>query len=113
VPTELLDWHTPIDAENWWDVVELRKLDLSHNAFTALPEELFLPLSELATLHLGNNQLHALPASLSAISETLARVNLQRNNLRPLHQRRCFAACSRCPVSGEPLAALAFAFWRC
>ena len=89
VPAELLDWHTPIGDENWWDVVELRKLDLSHNAFTALPEELFLPLSELATLHVGNNQLEALPASLSKISETLARVNLQRNNLHALPPALC------------------------
>ena len=83
------DWHAPIGDENWWEVVELRKLDLSHNAFTALPAELFLPLSELVTLHAGNNQLEALPDSLCAARETLQRVNLQRNSFRVLPPAIC------------------------
>jgi len=30
-----------------WEIVELRKLDVSHNCFKVIPEEMFLPLSEL------------------------------------------------------------------
>ena len=84
VPPELLAWHAPIGDENWWDVVELRKLDVSHNAFVDLPDELFVQLSELQTLHAGNNQLDALPPTLELCSATLQRVNLQRNLLREL-----------------------------
>jgi Leucine-rich repeat (LRR) protein len=88
VPTEILKWYQPIGDENWWDIVALRKLDLSHNAFTSVPHELFLPLSELQTLHMGNNLLEALPPSL-ACSATLQRINIQRNNFSVLPPAIC------------------------
>ena len=34
VPAELLNWHQPIGDENWWDIVDLRKLDVSLGATT-------------------------------------------------------------------------------
>ncbi len=49
IPSGLLDWHKPIGDESWWSVVELSKLDLSHNEFEGtLPDALFIPLSELS-----------------------------------------------------------------
>ena len=44
IPTALLNWHTPIGDESWWSVLELSKLDLSHNEFEGtLPDEMFVP----------------------------------------------------------------------
>jgi hypothetical protein len=49
IPDALLSWHTPIGGENWWSVLELSKLDLSHNELEGtLPDAMFIPLSELS-----------------------------------------------------------------
>jgi Leucine-rich repeat (LRR) protein len=85
VPAELCDWHGSAQpGDKWWEVVELSKLDLSHNELQDLPEPLFKSLSGLQTLHVGNNALRTLPPALRHCAGTLKLLNVQHNALAEL-----------------------------
>ncbi|KAJ1476773.1 hypothetical protein T484DRAFT_1823813 [Baffinella frigidus] len=80
---ELCAWNAKGQSDKWWEVVQLAKLDLSHNELRHLPEELFEALDSLQTLHVGNNGLSELPSSLQRC-KILARINLQHNAFQRL-----------------------------
>jgi hypothetical protein len=40
-------WNAEGQSDKWWEVVQLAKLDLSHNELRHLPEELFEALDSL------------------------------------------------------------------
>eukprot|EP00960_Hanusia_phi_P016878 497171-Hanusia_phi.AAC.1 len=88
VPELLLCWSTPIGDENWWEVAELKKLDLSLNALSSLPDDLFANFSLLQTLHVANNRLQSLPSSLPSCLE-LSKLNVQHNQLTTLPDFIC------------------------
>ncbi|EKX38875.1 hypothetical protein GUITHDRAFT_114981 [Guillardia theta CCMP2712] len=83
VPELLLSWSAPIGDENWWEVSELKKLDLSLNALSNLPDDLFASFSLLQTLHVANNKLQTLPPSLTSCPE-LSKLNIQHNQFATL-----------------------------
>ena len=47
VPPELCAWNEKGQSDKWWEMVQLSKLDLSHNELRHLPEELFEALDSL------------------------------------------------------------------
>ena len=47
VPPNLFSWNAEGQSDKWWEVVQLAKLDLSHNELRHLPEELFEALDSL------------------------------------------------------------------
>eukprot|EP00282_Hemiselmis_andersenii_P014364 CAMPEP_0114148654 /NCGR_PEP_ID=MMETSP0043_2-20121206/21749_1 /TAXON_ID=464988 /ORGANISM="Hemiselmis andersenii, Strain CCMP644" /LENGTH=352 /DNA_ID=CAMNT_0001243261 /DNA_START=146 /DNA_END=1204 /DNA_ORIENTATION=- len=84
IPEELLRYNEADAQENWWEVAELRKLDISHNTLSSLPDALFQPLTELQVLHVGNNGISSLPRSLSTCGGALSRLNLAYNKFQSL-----------------------------
>lgn len=84
VPEALLNYDEASPQENWWEVAGLRKLDLSHNSITTLPDQLFSPLTELQVLYAGSNQIVSLPRAMTVCAATLTRIALPHNNLNEI-----------------------------
>ena len=66
LPAEVLALHDALGQdEKFWEVVDLTRLDVSHNLLTALPEQLGPQLGRsLRVLLARHNQLAALPLTL-------------------------------------------------
>ena len=84
VPEALLNYEETGAQENWWEVAGLKKLDLSHNAISLLPDALFTPLTELQVLYVGSNQLSSIPRAMTGCAMTLTRLALPHNELGEL-----------------------------
>lgn len=104
----------PPDAESdqggrWWEVVELTKLDLSHNDISLLSSEL-TGLTSLHTLLVANNALGGLPAGLSALPELRALDVSDNAGLRELPEeiseltRLANLSCGGCGLATLPAA---------
>jgi len=79
IPEELCAWHDVSEGEKWWELMELTKLDISHNTINNLPPSVFLSLSELKVLQATNAGLQALPDSIGTLSSTLAKLVISDN----------------------------------
>jgi Leucine-rich repeat (LRR) protein len=84
VPEELCSWHSATEGEKWWELMELTKLDISHNSITHLPPSIFLSLSELKVLQATNAGLQLLPDSIGVLSSTLAKLVISDNQISVL-----------------------------
>lgn len=83
----------------------LTSLDLSRNALTQLPEELFGRLASLRRLDLSRNQLAAVPTSIGELP-TLVELDLAHNLLRAVPNISLLAALTVLDLSANRLSAL-------
>ena len=81
LPEELCSWQCATEGEKWWELMELTKLDISHNSIANLPPSIFLSLSELKVLHAANAGLQALPESIGSLSSTLSKLVISDNQI--------------------------------
>jgi Leucine-rich repeat (LRR) protein len=84
VPEELCSWQVVSEGEKWWELMELSKLDISHNSISHLPPSLFHSLSELKVLQATNAGLLQLPDSIGALSSTLSKLVIGDNQISVL-----------------------------
>lgn len=84
VPEELCSWQSASEGEKWWELMELTKLDISHNSITKLPPSIFLSLSELKVLQAANAGLALLPDSIGSIGSTLTKLVVSDNQISAL-----------------------------
>lgn len=70
------------DAQKWWDIVPITKLDLSNNSIKEVPSEI-ANLKDLVSFRMQNNQLESLPETLFLI-ETLKSVDCTHNKIKRL-----------------------------
>ncbi|KAG0616095.1 hypothetical protein M758_5G090100 [Ceratodon purpureus] len=68
--------------EKWWEVVEIQKLDISHNCITALSDQLG-GIGSLTILNLSHNQLTTLPAAICNLA-LLKTLDVSRNSIAEL-----------------------------
>eukprot|EP00727_Mastigamoeba_balamuthi_P011255 m51a1_g6752 hypothetical protein (857) ;mRNA; f:39527-46344 len=82
-------------SESWWELEELKRLDLSRNEIAAIPEEKDEAVAEtlpaLAVVNLSANRLEAMPRFL--LLPTLASLDLTSNGLSALPEEMA----ERCP----------------
>jgi Leucine-rich repeat (LRR) protein len=83
-PEELCSWQSTIEGEKWWELMELTKLDISHNSLTLLPHSIFHSLSELKVLQAINSGLQLLPDSIGILSSTLSKLVISDNHISVL-----------------------------
>ncbi len=81
LPEELCSWQSASEGEKWWELVELTKVDISHNSITKLPPSIFHSLSELKVLQAANSGLQLLPDSIGALSSTLTKLVISDNQI--------------------------------
>ena len=81
VPEELCSWQTVSEGDKWWELVELTKLDISHNDIKLLTSAIFLSLSELKVLQATNAGLQVLPDSIGNLASTLAKLVISDNQI--------------------------------
>jgi Leucine-rich repeat (LRR) protein len=84
VPEELCSWQSPIEGEKWWELMELTKLDISHNSITHLSPSIFHSLSELKVLQATNAGLQLLPDSIGILSSSLSKLVISDNQISVL-----------------------------
>jgi len=81
-PAELGQWAELTFGENWWELVDLARLDLSLNNITTIPP-FIADLSELKALQLGNNKLEEVPDEVGGL-RSLGKLVLCHNAIRSL-----------------------------
>lgn len=94
------------EGERVWEFVELRKLDLSHNAIEAVPDEIAVLGGSLLVLSLRRNSLAALPEGFYGL-EALVKLDLSGNRLTALGPGVArLASLAELDVSGNSLSRL-------
>ena len=76
---ELLGDHAPSGDENWWDCIDVTRIDCSHNLITVIPADIGR-FEGLVALNLSKNMIATLPQELFALA-TLATLDLSQNRL--------------------------------
>jgi hypothetical protein len=76
---ELLGDHAPSGDENWWDCIDVTRIDVSHNLITVIPADIGR-FEGLLALNLSKNMIATLPLELFALA-TLATLDLSQNRL--------------------------------
>ncbi len=84
LPEELCSWQSASEGDKWWELVELTKLDISHNNIAKLPPNIFASLSELKVLQAANAGLVLLPDSIGTLSSTLTKLVISDNQISVL-----------------------------
>lgn len=68
VPREVFNMDSVSTDANWWECVELKKLDLSHNSICAISPEIS-KLCDLNVVLLSNNAVSEFPVGLFQVSQ--------------------------------------------
>lgn len=98
IPPELFDPNINIPDLNWWEMVDITKLEASNNlltedAFNSNPQCDFGNISYLLHLRMANNKLTTIPESMYSLSN-LKLLDLSSNNITFINPIRIKSLCS-------------------